>query len=93
MNTVYVELIPVDGRKSFYGKAKIYKEGNEVFLVSYNTVVCKYNVKTGKFTRIWDGYSATTMRHISAFISNINGMGGIGKKWWNEQAIGQPNSL
>lgn len=86
MNGVYVELIPVDGRKSFYGKARVYKNGNEITLVSYDTEVCKYNIKTGKFIRLWNGYSDTTMRHIKAFMVYANGTE-VNKKWWNEQEV------
>lgn len=86
MDKVYVELIPTDGRKSFYGKARIYKNGNEVILISYDTEVCKYNIKTHKFIRLWNGYSATTMRHISAFMSNVNGTN-VNKKWWESQEV------
>lgn len=38
------DLIPTDGRKSFYGKAA-----------------------AGELIRMWDGWSATTGRHIAAF--------------------------
>lgn len=60
------ELIPTDGRKSFYGKAKVirYPNGDEL-LLSYDTAIAiKEN---GKVHRLWDGWSATTGRHIKAF--------------------------
>ena len=61
------ELIPVDGRKSFYGKAAVlvYANGTEV-LKSYGTKVVKRN-PDGTLVRMWDGWSATTGRHIKAF--------------------------
>ena len=68
MNTVKMyELTPVDGRKSFYGKAKVMvqADGSEV-LVSYTTPVIKREAD-GTLKRLWDGFSATTGRHIAAF--------------------------
>ena len=61
------ELIPTDGRKSFYGKAKVFIEddGTET-LYSYNTPIIK-RTAAGELVRIWDGWSATTGRHITAF--------------------------
>ena len=61
------ELHPVDGRKSFYGKAAVlvYGDGTEV-LRSYSTNVLKRK-PDGTLVRMWDGWSATTGRHIKAF--------------------------
>lgn len=68
-------------RKSFYGKAKIIEyENGDVELLSYNTVVCR--IHNGLFQRVWNGYSATTMRHINAFLTFYKIEGG-GKTWWN----------
>lgn len=77
------ELTPTgyDRAKSFYGKAKIIEEGGEIILQSYDTFVCMIN-KSGEFVRMWEGYSATTMRHINAFIEMF-GISGGGKKWWD----------
>ncbi len=77
----FYDLIPTDGRKSFYGKAKIIEKDGETLLQSYNTMVCKID-KSGEFVRMWDGYSVTTMRHINAFIDLFNIPGG-GKAWWD----------
>lgn len=61
------ELTPNGTQKSFYGKAvvEIDNAGNET-LYSYNTPIIKRMV-TGELVRIWDGWSATTGRHIIAF--------------------------
>lgn len=61
------ELIPHDGRKSFYGKAvvEVDEAGNET-LYSYNTPIIKRDI-SGKLERLWAGWSATTGRHIAAF--------------------------
>lgn len=75
-----------DRVKSFYGKARIIeKDSGEKFLQSYNTEVCKITPE-GKFIRLWDGYSLTTMRHINAFIELYNISGG-GKSWWDSLEI------
>lgn len=61
------ELTPTDGRKSFYGKAvvQIEENGTET-LLSYGTSIIKRFV-SGEMVRLWDGWSATTGRHIKAF--------------------------
>ena len=61
------ELMPTNGRKSFYGKAKIkvFADGSEV-LQSYTTDVIKKTAK-GDFIRLWGGWSATTGTHIKSY--------------------------
>ena len=61
------ELIPTDGRKSFYGKAVVIVEDNGTeTLYSYNTPIIKRLV-SGELMKMWDGWTATTGRHIQAF--------------------------
>lgn len=71
------ELTPggYDRAKSFYGKAKVIEKDGETLLQSYDTIVCKID-KSGEFVRMWEGYSATTMRHINAFIEMFGISGG-----------------
>lgn len=61
------ELIPNDGRKSFYGKAVVVvaDDGSET-LYSYGTPVIK-KTADGRLVKLWNGWSATTGRHIKAF--------------------------
>lgn len=61
------ELIPTDGRKSFYGKAvvEVAADGTET-LYSYNTPIIKRTV-SGELVKLWNGWSTTTGRHIAAF--------------------------
>ena len=61
------ELIPTDGRKSFYGKAVVIvgDNGTEI-LYSYGTPIIKRLV-SGELVKLWDGWTATTGRHIQAF--------------------------
>lgn len=81
------ELIPTDGRKSFYGKAVVFEKDNgEKVLQSYNTEVCK--ITSGEFVRLWSGYSATTMRHVNSFLQRF-GIPGGGKAWWDALPVGE----
>ena len=61
------ELMPNDGRKSFYGKAivEIDNEGSET-LYSYGTPSLTKRTN-GEMVKHWNGWSATTGRHIKAF--------------------------
>ena len=78
-------LSPVDSRKSFYNKCYVCDEGdNGLVCYSYNTPVARF--KMGKFSRLWYGYSATTMRHVNAFAA-FCGLRESGKKWWNSLPI------
>jgi len=61
------ESTPTDGRKSFYGKAKVIidEAGNET-LYSYDTPIIK-RTAAGELVKLWEGWTATTGRHINAF--------------------------
>ena len=80
-----LELMPIDGRKSFYGKAKVYVKGGMRVLKSYDTEVCAID-PAGNVLRYWGGYSATTMRHINAFLKTF-GVPGGGKAWWDSLPV------
>lgn len=61
-----VELHPIDGRKSFYGKAwAIYLPNGTICLKSYDTIIAAYD--GADVHRLWAGYSATSNRHYKAF--------------------------
>lgn len=67
-NIKIMELCPYyDSAQSFYGKAKVIEIENDVFLLSYETIVAFYNRET-KIAEIVDTYSATTLRHIKEFL-------------------------
>ena len=79
------ELKPIhDGHKSFRGLAhvkRLHKSG-VIMLVSYSTYVCCYDVR-GRFYRLWDDWSRTTMRHIVEFVRQFGrGVGPLTKKEW-----------
>ena len=79
------ELSPINGRKSFYGKAKVIERDNgDIELRSYDTIVAR--IRNGKFERLWSGYSVTTMTHINSFIDTY-GISGGGKAWWTSLEV------
>jgi hypothetical protein len=88
----WFELSPViDSHKSFYGKAKaayVYDNSGVcgIVLKSYNTNVC-FITSTGAIYRLWDDYSATTMRHIHDFIYQFAGTNSGGKAAWDAMPV------
>ncbi len=79
------ELRPINGRKSFYGKAEaIERDNGDIELRSYSTIVAR--IRNGKFERLWSGYSQTTMNHINSFV-NTFGINGGGKAWWDSLEV------
>ena len=61
------ELIPTNGRKSFYGKAVVHQENNRTeTLYSYNTAIIK-RLPDGTLQRLYDGWTQTTGNHIKSF--------------------------
>lgn len=74
-----LELKPVDNRKSFYGKATVLEDNDAVYLKRYNTIVAK--IVNGELIKTWDGYSATTARHLHSFCI-MYGIRSVDKKTW-----------
>ena len=77
---------PCYDRKSFYGKAKIIECKDGRYLQSYDTLVCFLSYG-GTFKKLWDGYSATTMRHINSFMLFVGWSECGGKKWWDSLEV------
>ena len=68
-------------RKSFYGNAQICHDVSGIdVLNSYNRPVCMV-AHDGRFVRLWDGWSATTARHVNAF-RMFHNMPKISKSEW-----------
>lgn len=63
------ELTPLK-RKSFYRKAIVTETNNVSTLRSYDTDVATYNHDTN-IMKVKGYYSATTMRHINAFLDHF----------------------
>ena len=78
MFNVY-ELKPTDSHKSFYGKATVIAADGLRLLRSYSTIVAYFD-ENGVFHRTWNGWSATTGRHVAAF-------GGPGKAEWSKLPV------
>ena len=72
------ELNPKGIQKSFYGKAYVFKVNGAEYLMSYDTIVA--SVKGAEIVRHWDGWSATSGKHIRAFC-------GINKKEYTKQPM------
>ena len=68
-------------QKSYYKKAYALKDGENLYLQSYNTIVC--GLVKGKFVRYWDGYSLTTINHVNDFRMQ-HGLNRLSKKDWNK---------
>lgn len=64
------ELNPINGRKSFYGKAVVIEKDKVFKLKSYNTIVAEYNEETEEI-KINGYYSQTTGQHINSFLSHF----------------------
>jgi hypothetical protein len=75
--------MPTDSHKSFYGKARVIidRDANTETLVSYETEIVRRDMATGKLIKLWDGWTATTGRHISAFC-------GLNKAGYNALEMG-----
>lgn len=68
METV-TELIPINGRQSFYWKAKLIQTVNGKYLLSYSTIVA--GCVDGDIHRYWSGRSNTTSAHLMSFFSAV----------------------
>ena len=85
-----LELSPIDGRKSFYGKARVINPGyGYISLVSYDTTVCSLDLESRRFVRHWDGYSVTTLRHVNAF-RVYYGLSALSKSEWLATPLKMP---
>ena len=80
-----IEIRPADGRKSFYGKAKMVQYDEYWAIVSYGkevALVRKTDEGMVELTRLWMGYSYTTMRHINSAMSMLGASRCLCKKEW-----------
>lgn len=75
--------------QSFYGKAKVLGvNGVGMFLISYETIVCYIDDKG--LHRTWNNWSATTARHITAFLTTYQPSkfkAGLSKKEWMDLPV------
>lgn len=66
-----LELTPVNGRKSFYGKCRVEERTAERTLYSYNTKIATFNTVTNRLTWLAseNHLTNTTLTHIRSFLS------------------------
>ena len=71
--------------EGFNGRALILPKngGDELILKSYYTEVCSYDINTGLFSKHWEGYSNTTLKHINLFREFL-GLSKLSKREWIE---------
>lgn len=84
-------LNPTDGRKSFYGKCSVSEINGTKYLKSYDTTVACID-RGGNFIRLWNKWSATTMRHVNAF-RVANDLPQICKREWMAMDVGKNNEM
>lgn len=73
--------LPATSQKSYYGKAKIIRSEKARYLLSYDTIICRLSFG-GEFRKLWDGWSATTAKHINDFMKFTKFGRGFNKKEW-----------
>lgn len=86
-------------QKSFYGKAKVtvsYNgDGMGLVLESYDTQVVIVKIEKGGMPcimRLWDGYSATTMRHVNELLMQED-FPKLSARAWRSMEVGKYYSL
>lgn len=76
------ELLPANGQRSFNHRAHILQDATgNLQLLSYETIVASFDPQTKELKKLWNGYSATTQKHINAFCDYC-GIEGFNKKEW-----------
>ena len=86
---VIVEIRPADGRKSFYGKAKMVQHDEYWAVISCGKEVAlirKTEEGMVEVVRLWMGYSHTAMRHINSAMSMLGASRYLCKKEWESIA-------
>ena len=84
-----IEIRPYDGRKSFGKKAFMVQYDEYWAVVSYGkevALVRKTEEGMVELTRIWMGYTPTTLRHINSAMSMLVASQKITKKQWESIA-------
>ena len=72
--------------EGFGGRALIIPNGNKLILRSYYTDVCEFDLKTEKFTKTWNGFSVTTLKHINIF-RRFLALNELSKREWIELSV------
>ena len=72
--------------EGFGGRALIISDGDKLILRSYYTNVCEFDLKTEKFTKTWNGFSVTTLKHINIF-RRFLALNTLSKREWIELEV------
>ena len=73
-----LDLKPLNGQKSFGGKAQIIMNDDNIQLRSFETIVAEYNTKENVIN-VFDWFSMTTAKHINSFLE-LYGFRNVSKK-------------
>ena len=73
-----LDLKPLNGQKSFGGKAQIIMNDDNIQLRSFDTIVAEYNAKED-IVNVFDWFSMTTAKHINSFLE-LYGFRNVSKK-------------
>ena len=83
--TYYLKAEP--DTRNFNNKATVtFTEGGARILTSYTTDVARID-SAGNFARLWNGYSATTLRHVNEFRQQA-GLPKLTAKEWRGLPVG-----
>lgn len=59
---------------------------DNIYLQSYDTLILRKEKQTGKVHKLWNDYTATTMKHINTFLELSKSMG---KHEWESYKCGE----
>lgn len=68
-------------------RALVIEDANKTYLQSYDTLILETDKETRETVKLWDGYSATTMKHINEYLYPIHRIT-LNKKAWEKIEIG-----
>ena len=70
-------------------RALIITAGDYIYLQSYDTLILRYNRKTGDIEKLWNEYTPTTLKHINVFMQSITGQKNAFNKaaWMSFQGV------
>ena len=64
-------------------RALIISDGSHIYLQSYDTLILDYDRAKGIISRLWYGYSVTTLKHINEFLRMFGAKKNLNKADWN----------
>ena len=82
-----VSILPNSGNRAI-----IIDTNKKEYLQSYDTLIIEIDKETGEAKKLWDGYSATTMKHIGSYLQG-KGSKWLSKKEWMAWNKGETRSI